>query len=302
VHIRPAGQRAFRALLDKIGSCIFRVRQTVLFVEESMRCEIKAFFVERTKQIKRPPAAGEDGAVEGKSSDSFKRLLSEIHLGACCPSDADGVTARPVGEDIWHWKGLIHGPKDTPYEGGSFVIDIQLLGYPFRSPTLKFETPIWNPYICPETGTICAFFGGTEWSPALTLRTSLTMIQSMLGLSGCPEQENVVATEYRNNFLQWSRTARAWTEKYAYGSVCTCACDSCQAVKVAFTMVGHARLGQDSRWSLFSELPELVEMIISFVQRPQNGPWPDESTCRSAAEKNFLQDYHILDKPQSRMV
>lgn len=34
-----------------------------------------------------------------------------------------------------HWKGTIFGPHDTPYEGGTFIVDIQIpQEYPFKPP------------------------------------------------------------------------------------------------------------------------------------------------------------------------
>ena len=51
-----------------------------------------------------------------------------------------------VGDNLRHWKGKIFGPvsdtwtnfseqKDTPYEGGTFIVDINIpQDYPFKPP------------------------------------------------------------------------------------------------------------------------------------------------------------------------
>jgi ubiquitin-conjugating enzyme (huntingtin interacting protein 2) len=53
-----------------------------------------------------------------------------------------------IENDITHWKGYINGPKDTPYEGGYFQIDIVLTNeYPYKPPKMKFDTRIWHPNI-----------------------------------------------------------------------------------------------------------------------------------------------------------
>ena len=43
------------------------------------------------------------------------------------------ITAGPINEDnIYVWEATIHGPKDTPYEGGIFYITITFPEkYPF---------------------------------------------------------------------------------------------------------------------------------------------------------------------------
>jgi ubiquitin-protein ligase len=58
------------------------------------------------------------------------------------------VEAKVMGDDLRHWKGKIFGPKDTPYEGGIFYVDIHIpQDYPFKPPKMKFDTKIWHPNI-----------------------------------------------------------------------------------------------------------------------------------------------------------
>jgi ankyrin repeat protein len=55
--------------------------------------------------------------------------------------------------DGWmNLKGQFRGPPYTPYEGGVFVLDIEIpRGYPIEPPAIKFETRIWHPNINSET-------------------------------------------------------------------------------------------------------------------------------------------------------
>ena len=62
------------------------------------------------------------------------------------------VTAEPLGGDLTKLRGSFDGPPGTPYEGGTYVIDIELpTEYPFRPPIMKFATKIWHPNISSQT-------------------------------------------------------------------------------------------------------------------------------------------------------
>ena len=64
------------------------------------------------------------------------------------------VQAEPVGsgDDLAHLKGRFKGPPATPYEGGTFVVDIRIPGeYPFRPPIMKFDTKLWHPNVSSQT-------------------------------------------------------------------------------------------------------------------------------------------------------
>jgi ubiquitin-protein ligase len=44
---------------------------------------------------------------------------------------------------------------DTAYEGGTFIVDIQIPDeYPFRPPKMKFDTLIYHPNVSSQTGGI----------------------------------------------------------------------------------------------------------------------------------------------------
>ena len=59
---------------------------------------------------------------------------------------ASGVTVELRGESsIQEMVGSLRGPKDTPYEGGLFYVDIKLDDqYPFAPPKMKFSTSPGN--------------------------------------------------------------------------------------------------------------------------------------------------------------
>lgn len=63
--------------------------------------------------------------------------------------DNSGVMAHLVNEsDLTHLKGIFPGPPDSPYEGGTFEVDIKIPdNYPFKSPIMKFITKIWHPNV-----------------------------------------------------------------------------------------------------------------------------------------------------------
>ena len=91
------------------------------------------------------------------------------------------VEANLVNNDMRHWKGKIHGPHDTSYDGGIFMVDIVIPpDYPFKPPKMKFDTKIWHPNISSQTGAICLDILRNEWTPALTIRTALISLQALL--------------------------------------------------------------------------------------------------------------------------
>lgn len=76
----------------------------------------------------------------------MRKEIADIH--------ADEVSKITVshGDDIMHLKGSFQGPPGTPYEGGTYVIDISIpQEYPFRPPIMKFDTKVWHPNVSSQT-------------------------------------------------------------------------------------------------------------------------------------------------------
>lgn len=143
-------------------------------------------------------------------------------LAECQGEDlkAGGIAASLVGDDMRHWKGRIAGPHGTPYEGGTFYVDIRLPDdYPFVPPKMKFETRLWHPNVSSQTGAICLDILKDQWSPALTMRTALLSLQALLS-SPEPDdpQDAQVAGQYKSDLKAWERTASEWTERHAKGA------------------------------------------------------------------------------------
>jgi ubiquitin-conjugating enzyme (huntingtin interacting protein 2) len=127
------------------------------------------------------------------------------------------VTVWMIDNDIHHWKGKIHGPIDTCYAGGVFIIDIVIPNdYPFKPPKMKFDTKIWHPNISSVTGAICLDILKNEWTPALTIRTALISLQALM-CEPVPDdpQDAVVAKEYLTDIKKFNEKAKQWVEEYA---------------------------------------------------------------------------------------
>jgi len=151
--------------------------------------------------------------------DTSGRILKELKEfeEAAKKSKEQTVVAKMLGSDMRHWKGTIFGPKDTPYEGGIFVVDIQIPAeYPFKPPKMKFDTKIWHPNISSQTGAICLDILKNEWTPALTIRTALISLQALMC---APEpddpQDAEVAKQYKSNRELFNQTSKYWTANFA---------------------------------------------------------------------------------------
>ena len=83
-------------------------------------------------------------------------------------------------ESLWIWKGELIGPPDTPYEKGSFPIQVTFDDdYPVKPPSVKFLKPIFHPNIYRD-GKICIdILQNDGWSPAQNVRTIMLSLRSL---------------------------------------------------------------------------------------------------------------------------
>ncbi|KAJ5833596.1 hypothetical protein N7474_001907 [Penicillium riverlandense] len=151
------------------------------------------------------------------ASNRIRRMRKEI---ADIHADTHSqINAEPVGgeDDVTHLRGSFPGPPGTPYEGGTYNIDIKIPEmYPFRPPTMKFETKVWHPNVSSQTGAICLDTLSSAWTPVLTVKSALLSLQSLLCT---PEPKDPQDAEVANMFLrrpkEFERVAREWAVLYA---------------------------------------------------------------------------------------
>ena len=139
-------------------------------------------------------------------------------LSECGPTNTSGVIAVPVTPNNIHiLNGQILGSEGTPYEGGVFLISIEIpAAYPFEPPKMKFKTKIWHPNISSQTGAICLDILKDQWSPALTIKTALLSLQALLcAAEPTDPQDAEVAKMYMEKRSEFDQTAKFWTEMYA---------------------------------------------------------------------------------------
>ena len=90
------------------------------------------------------------------ASNRTRRIAKEI---ADLHHDSiSNISANPAGngDDLTHLKGSFKGPPGTPYEGGTYTIDVRIPGeYPFRPPIMKFDTKVWHPNVSSQTVSTC---------------------------------------------------------------------------------------------------------------------------------------------------
>eukprot|EP00798_Chlamydomonas_sp_ICE-L_P015782 gene15782-21905_t len=128
-----------------------------------------------------------------------------------------GVKVTIKDNNLQKLTGYVPGPKDTPYEGGLYQVDIDLEdSYPFMPPKMRFVTRVWHPNISSASGAICLDILKDQWSPALTLKTALLSLQALLS-SPQPDdpQDAVVAKQYLSEIETFKKTAKYWTDAFA---------------------------------------------------------------------------------------
>lgn len=125
------------------------------------------------------------------------RLAREIsHLQS---NPIDGISTRPLSaSDMSQLQAKIAGPPNTPFESGTFLLQINIpFQYPIEPPRVRFLTPIFHPNVS-SSGDICLDIlqvpPSGSWTSSSGLREILLAVRSML-LSNPPNTEMTVMPE-----------------------------------------------------------------------------------------------------------
>eukprot|EP01132_Coremiostelium_polycephalum_P004886 gene4886-6094_t len=147
-------------------------------------------------------------------ANSSKRLQKEITDILKAPPT--WCSASVVGDNLHKWKASVVGPEGSPFEKGSFDIDIDIPNdYPFKPPALKFTTKIYHPNIKSD-GSVCSELLSQSWSPQLKIYDVLVTIRALLNEPNPDNPLEVeIAQQFKSDRNAFNKTAKEWTKKYA---------------------------------------------------------------------------------------
>lgn len=122
----------------------------------------------------------------------------------------------PIDGDILHLRVTLSGPPGTPYEDGTFFLELTVPSqYPTAPPKIKFETKIYHPNIN-EDGSICLDQLKNDWKPNYNLEKAISFIYSLLEN---PNWETPlvasIAAQHQQDPALFETTAKEWTNQYA---------------------------------------------------------------------------------------
>ena len=155
------------------------------------------------------------------------RLKKEFQL---CDQDDElmqiGCSFGLCDNNMFKWKVTMLGPKNTPYEGGVFTININFPeDYPNHGPEFKFVNKIYHLNVDPrrDLGHI-SLSTINDWRvrgkvynlPTYNVKHALYDIFCLFYNQGIEDAyEEDMAYQYRYNKEKFDKIAKEWTEKYA---------------------------------------------------------------------------------------
>jgi ubiquitin-conjugating enzyme E2 N len=114
-----------------------------------------------------------------------------------------------------YFKMYIYGPKDTPYEGGKFELELFYNDdYPQKPPRVRFVTKIYHPNV-DQIGRICLDILKEKWSPVIQMRTLALSLSALLQTPNFDDPLDVsVAKHFQNKPDEAKELAKKWVVDY----------------------------------------------------------------------------------------
>jgi len=122
-------------------------------------------------------------------------------------SDSDRVYSQPqASEDGGCLTAVLHGPEDTPYQGGHFRVQVRLpeTGFPTTPPKAYFVTKVFHPNVSTSTGEICVSSLQKDWKGVLVFSELLRQLRCLLIV---PFPESALNQEAARLFMEDYRGA-----------------------------------------------------------------------------------------------
>ena len=143
-----------------------------------------------------------------------KRLEKELQR--IKEQSTEGIYIDLEHTTTFHWRASIEGPEGTPFEGGDFVVTMTFpQQYPFKPPTVKFETKMFHPNVY-KGGDICLDILAGQWQPTYTGEKTLLSIQSLFTDPNPASPANGAAGQmYSKDRKKYNLEVKKYTEKHA---------------------------------------------------------------------------------------
>jgi len=169
--------------------------------------------------------------------EEFKRMMRVYN------PKTSHIKWKIANKDLHCYRLIIPGTEGTPYEGGKFLVTIDLPSeYPLKPPIANFLTPIWHPNIAigdikwPWGSNVCLSLinwnnqgkqGG--WKETINLPSVVDHIEMMLEVYSIEEGEAFpeylvdpkdpfnpdAGQQMIENFTTFFHRAKTWTVRYA---------------------------------------------------------------------------------------
>ena len=129
-----------------------------------------------------------------------------------------GCSAGPKRKtNIFEWKALMAGPKNSPYNGYMFKFEITFpKNYPSESPKVKCNTENIYHMNIDTNGDVCVSSIGDQWNQAQNISTVLLSIFIIFSKPNPdnPYRDNI-ADLYKKNYSEYEKNVKENCEKYA---------------------------------------------------------------------------------------
>lgn len=112
----------------------------------------------------------------------------------------------------------LQGPKDSPFEGGSWKVHVTLPAeYPYKSPSIGFCNTIFHPNIDEASGSVCLDVINQTWSPMFDLVNIFDVFLPQLLLYPNPSDplNGEAAALMLNNKKAYIARAQEYVKRYA---------------------------------------------------------------------------------------
>ena len=149
--------------------------------------------------------------------DEYDRILKSplVNIG-CTVGLCDG---NNLTKNFYKWRCTLAGPKDSPYEGGLFIVELTFPeNYPQSAPQIRFLTPIYHLNICPYKGSLGIVYPSfiNDWNPSMTPEDILTKLYTIFYFHNPDSSFDINRSfEYKNNKSLYELKIAYFTKKYS---------------------------------------------------------------------------------------